>query len=41
MNSILEALFDGELSPAGMITPDTPEYHLYYEQRFQIPKGAD
>ena len=27
MKSILEALFEGELSPAGMIIPDTPEYH--------------
>ena len=27
MKSILEALFEGELSPAGMITPETTEYH--------------
>jgi hypothetical protein len=27
MKSILEALFEGELSPAEMITPETTEYH--------------
>lgn len=27
MKSVLEALFEGELSPFGMITPETPEYH--------------
>jgi ATP-dependent protease ClpP protease subunit len=27
MKSILEAMFEGELSPAGMIIPETTEYH--------------
>jgi hypothetical protein len=27
MKTILEALFEGELSPSGMITPESPEYH--------------
>jgi ATP-dependent protease ClpP protease subunit len=36
MKSILEALFEGELSPAGMITPDTPEYHQVNNEIVQL-----